>query len=282
MFARELVIVRPRCRFRPVAAARAKRGKPSTAPLSRADDGSRIAATDTPQFPNHLDCEALTCLTLDHLPRDGSLGRVRRYAKGKNLWHSDDAADRIYFLRRGRVEITTATPHHRPVLLRTIEADHLFGELCLCATRSRTRGTTASALVACEALEIKPSHFLSYLRRNREALDALLYTFCLRLTDAEHRVEVLSHRGAEQRLGRLILRLGTSGARDGHIDRRDTVTLSRSHKELAQMAGMTRSHVTVTLGRLRRRGLVRYKREGPLRVDVQKLTVHLGRIVRGE
>lgn len=29
-------------------------------------------------------------------------------------------------------------------------------------------------------------------------------------------------------------------------------------------------------------GLVRYHREGPLRVDVQKLTVYLGRIVRGE
>jgi CRP/FNR family cyclic AMP-dependent transcriptional regulator len=266
----------------PVAAARAKRGKPSTAPLPRGDDGSRIAARDRPKFPHHLDCEAFTCLTLDHLPRDGSLGRVRRYAKGKNLWHSDDAADRIYFLRRGRVEIMTATPHHRPVLLRTIEADHLFGELCLCATRSRTRGTTASALVACEAVEIKPSHFLGYLRRNRQALDALLYTFCLRLTDAEHRVEVLSHRGAEQRLGRLILRLGTSGARDGRVDRRDTVTLSRSHKELAQMAGMSRSHVTVTMGRLRRQGLVRYEREGPLRVDVQALTVYLGRIVRGE
>jgi CRP/FNR family transcriptional regulator, cyclic AMP receptor protein len=233
-------------------------------------------------FPHHRDCEALTGITLEHLPRDGSLGRVRLYAKGKNLWHSDDAADRLYFLRRGRVAVMTGTPAHRPVLLRTIEADHLFGELCLCTTRSRTRGTTASALVACEAIEIKESHFLGYLRRNRVALDALLYTFCLRLTDAEHRVEVLAHRGAEQRLGRLMLRLGVSGARDGRVDRRDTITLSMSHNELARLAGMSRSHVTVTMGRLRRHGLVRYQREGPLRVDVQKLTVYLGRIVRGE
>ena len=64
-------------------------------------------------------------------------------------------------------------------------------------------------------------------------------TLCLRLTDAEHRVEVLAHRGAEQRLGRLMLRLGTSGARDGHIDRRNTVTLSVSHNELAQITGMS-------------------------------------------
>jgi CRP/FNR family cyclic AMP-dependent transcriptional regulator len=237
---------------------------------------------DTPKFPHHLDCKALTGITLDHLPQDGSLGRVRRYAKGTQLWQSDDAADRIYFLQRGRVAVMTATPEHRPVLLRTVEAHQPFGELCLCTTRARTRGTTASALTACEAIEIKPSHLLAYLRQNREALEALLFSFCLRLTDAEHRVEVLAHRGAEQRLGRLMLRLGTSGARARHIDRRDTVTLSVSHKELAHLAGMTRSHVTVTMGRLRRRGLVRYRREGPLRVDVPALTTYLGRIVSGE
>ncbi|HEY3194534.1 MAG TPA: Crp/Fnr family transcriptional regulator, partial [Candidatus Dormibacteraeota bacterium] len=246
-------------------------------PLPRRNDASKIAAIATPRFPHHRDCEGLTGITLDHLPRDGSLGRIVRYAKGRQLWQSDDAADRIYFLRLGRVAVMTA--EHRPVLLRTIEADQTFGELCLCATGTRTRGNTASALIACEVIEIKPSHFLGYLRRNPQALDALLYTFCLRLTDAEHRVGVLSHRGAEQRLGRLMLRLGTSG---GRIDRRDTVTLSVSHNELAQMAGMNRSHVTVTMGRLRRRGLVRYRREGPLRVDVQALTAYLGSIMRGE
>jgi CRP-like cAMP-binding protein len=176
----------------------------------------------------------------------------------------------------------TATPENRPVLLRTIEADQSFGELCLCTTRTRTRGTTASALIACEAIEIKLSQFVTYLRQNPEALEALVCTLCLRLTEAEHRVEVFAHRGAEQRLGRLMLRLGISGARGGHIDRKNTVTLSVSHNELAQIAGMSRSHVTVTLGRLRRRGLVRYRREGPLRVDVSALTVYLGRIVRGE
>ena len=231
-----------------------------------------------PQFSDHHDCEGLTGITVDHLPHDGSLGRVRRYAKGTDVWHSEDCADRIYFLRRGRVAVTTATPEHRPILLRTVEAGQAFGELCLCAARTRTRETTASALVACEAIEVKLSHFLGHLRRSPEALEALLYTFCLRLTDAEHRVEVLGHRGAEQRLGRLMLRLGTQGPRNG---RRDTVTLSVSHNELAQMAGMSRSHVTVTMGRLRRLGLVRYQREGPLRVDVPALTVYLGRLAGG-
>jgi CRP/FNR family transcriptional regulator len=236
---------------------------------------------DTAKFPHHLDCEALTGITLDLLPRDGSLGRIRRYAKGTDLWQSDDAADRIYFLRRGRVAIMTATPEERPVVLRTVEAGQPLGELCMCTARTGDRGTTARALVPCETIEIKLGAFLSYLSQSREALNALVCTLCLRLTDTEHRVEVLAHRGAEQRLGRLIIRLGGWGARAGRGGRRDVVTLSLSHNELAQMAGMTRPHVTVTLGRLRRRGLVRYRRQGPLRVDVPALTAYLGRMTRG-
>jgi CRP-like cAMP-binding protein len=235
---------------------------------------------DTPRFPHHLDCEALTGITLDHLPVDAPRGRVRRFPKGADIWQSDDPADRIYFLRRGRVAILTGSPEERPVILRTIEAGQSFGELCVCTSRSRTRGTTAHALVACEAAEIKLSAFVAYLRQSREALEALLCTLCLRLTDTEHRVEVLAHRGAEQRLGRLMIRLGTPRARSARGASRDTVTLSLSHNELAKMAGMTRSHVTVTLGRLRRRGLVRYRREGPLVVDVPALTAYLGRLGR--
>ena len=237
---------------------------------------------DTPKFPHHRDCEALTGITLDHLPRDGSLGRVRRFAKGAYVWQSDDAADRIFFLRRGRVAVMTAKPEGRPVVLRTIEVDQLFGELCLCTHRTRTRGTTACALVESEAFEIKLNNFLGYLHQNRAALDALMFTLCLRLTDAEHRIEVMAHRGAEQRLGRLLLRLATSRGRKERIGRRDAVSVSVSHNELAQLTGMSRPHVTVTMGRLRRRVLVQYDREGPVRVDVASLTDYLGRIVRGD
>jgi CRP/FNR family cyclic AMP-dependent transcriptional regulator len=237
---------------------------------------------DTPKFPHHRDCEALTGITLDHLPRDGSLGRVRRFKKGAYLWHSDDTADRIYFLQKGRVVVMTAKPHDRPVALRTIEPNQPFGELCLCSVRTGIRGTTACALVASEALEIKLGNFLGHLKQHRATLEALMFTLCLRLTDAEHRIEVMAHRGAEQRLGRLLLRLATSRGRRGRLGVRDTVTVSVSHNELAQLAGMSRPHVTVTMGRLRRRGLLQYEREGLVRVVVTSLTDYLGRIVRGD
>jgi len=237
---------------------------------------------DTPKFPHHRDCEALTGITLDHLPRDGSLGRVRRFAKGAFLWRPDAAADRIYFLRKGRIVVSTAKPHERPVALHTIEPNQPFGELCLCSVLGGVRGTTACAVVASETFEIKLIRFLNYLRQNRPVIEAMMFTLCLRLTDAEHRIEVMAHRGAEQRLGRLLLRLASSPGRKGSLGMRDSVAVSISQNELAQLAGMSRPHVTVTMGRLRSRRLVQYERESLVRVDVVGLTEYLGRIVRGE
>jgi hypothetical protein len=52
--------------------------------------------------------------------------------------------------------------------------------------------------------------------------------------------------------------------------------------KLAQLTGMSRPHVTVTMGRLRRRALVQYEREGLVRVEVVSRTDYLGRIVRGD
>ena len=186
------------------------------------------------------------------------------------------------FFDEGRVVVMTAKPDERPVTVRTIEPGQPFGELCLCSIRAGIRETTACALVDSEALEIKLSRFLSYLHQNRAALEALMFTLCLRLTDAEHRIEVMAHRGAEQRLGRLLLRLATSRGHKGRIGGKDTITVSVSQNELAQLAGMSRPHVTVTMGGLRRRRLVQYEREGLVRVEVTSLTEYLGSIVRGD
>ena len=60
------------------------------------------------RFSNHLSCHNLTGLSLEHLPKDGSLGRVRRYRKGADIWRPDDRANRIYFLNRGQVVVMSS------------------------------------------------------------------------------------------------------------------------------------------------------------------------------
>jgi len=152
-----------------------------------------------------------------------------------------------------------------------------FGELCFCAPQKRLyRETYARAVVESEAGEVKLTDFMDYLQSDREALVNLVFIYCVRLSDAQHRLEALAQRGAVERLGRLLLHLAnTRGIASD--ENAEEVILSVSHDELAKMAAMSRPHVTVTMGALRRRGLVGYGRNRPLVVNVEALAKYLNR-----
>lgn len=225
-----------------------------------------------PPLPEHRSCQALTGITARHIPHDGSLGRVRRYEKGANIWEPSDLSDRIFFVEKGQVAIVAGDVEGREFIMRTVEAGDPFGELCFCSATDRRRHSFSRALVDSTVVEIEYDHLYAFLQSNRGALVALTHTFCIRLSAAEERVDALMHRDAEGRLGRILVSLATGRGADPNTTR---VALRLNHSELARMAAMNRSHVTVTLGKFRTKGLVEYQRGGPLLVNIQKLMAYL-------
>jgi CRP-like cAMP-binding protein len=81
-----------------------------------------MATNESFPFAEHRTCLTLTRLSVNHLPRDGSLGRVRKFRKGVDIWHADDQADRIYFLQHGEVDIFSGDPQARDILLQEVTA----------------------------------------------------------------------------------------------------------------------------------------------------------------
>lgn len=226
------------------------------------------------RFSNHLSCHTLTGLSLEHLPKDSSLGRTRRFRKGADLWRPDDRADHIYFLNRGQVVVMSSDSEGNEVIMQVIEKGEPFGELCFCSQEKGLRHTIARAVIESEVLEIKHRDFVNYLQQNMDALLKFTFTLCERLSEMKLRIGVLAHRGAEDRLGRLLLQLAAPPGQQ-HTEGTNEVPLHIGHEELAKMAAMNRSHVSVTMGKLRQRGLVRYERNRPLVVDVPSLTAYL-------
>jgi CRP/FNR family transcriptional regulator len=228
-----------------------------------------------PPLPDHRACEALTGLTIENVPRDDLIGRARRYRKSSDVWKPDDRSNSIFFLQSGQVAIVSSDSNGREVVFGIVEAGEPFGELCFCAPEKHfLRGTYARALIQSDALEIKLDDFMNFLQENRVALQAFTFTFCRRLTDCQSRLEFLAYRGAEERLGRVLLHLAATRGKPSDA-RKGQIVLPISHDELAQMAAMSRPHVTVTMGKLRRRGLVQYDRHNPLTVDVKALNDYL-------
>jgi len=231
-------------------------------------------------FTEHRTCVTLTELSTEQLPRDESIGRRRKFRNGTDVWQPEDRADRIYFLERGEIGVFSGDVNGRDLLLQTVKPSEPFGELCFCAEEAGLRRTFARACADAVVLEIAYDVFLQYLQKTPDALASLVCTFCLRLSDCETRSEVLAHRGAQERLGRLLLQLAGKGLKTKTRRGTEEVVVHATHAELARMAAMSRPHVTITVGHFRDRRLVRYDRGSPLVVRRQALATYLESAVR--
>lgn len=231
--------------------------------------------SNIPPLPDHHDCEILTGLTVESIPRDGSLGQARNYRKGDSIWKPDDRSDSVFFLHSGQIAIISSDRNGREIVFGVIEAGEVFGELCFCAPKKHfLRGNYARAVIKSELVEIKLEEFLSFLQTSRDLIQAFTFTFCCRLSDCQRRVEFLAYRGAEERLGRVLLHIAATRGKPSD-ELKNQIVLPVSHEELAQMAAMSRPHVTVTMGKLRRRGLVSYERNKPLTIDTEAFSIYL-------
>ena len=232
------------------------------------------------EFPpnQHADCRTLSELTIEHLPHDGSLGRVLHHQKDSFIWLPDDTQDRIYFLQKGEIVIFFSDTEGREAVVQNVEKGKPFGELCFCGKYEK-RGSSARAAVPSESVAVTLGDFMDFMQTNREVLAALVWTYCVRLADAQRRVEILANRGAEERLGHLLLHLAVSrNQKYGSIIKENSkVIISFSHDKLAKMAAMSRPHVTVTMNKLREKGFIEYERNHPLTVNVVALRRHLTR-----
>ncbi len=229
---------------------------------------------NNPRLRSHQDCRTLTGLVYDSLPPEQALGPSHHVTKGDFLWTSGTARHDVYFVKRGQVAILLNDSAGCEVIVRIVHPGELFGELCFCSLRNKPRENCAQAVVDSEVFRMDLPEFLTYLRQDQDALEAFTFTFCKRLADAESRIEVLSHRGAEARLGKLLLQLAESVG--GESARwKGQRKLAIGHDELARMAAMTRPHVSVTMSKLRSRDLLHYGRGSQLTVHITRLAEYL-------
>jgi CRP/FNR family cyclic AMP-dependent transcriptional regulator len=229
------------------------------------------------KFPHgeHEDCRALTEITIDNLPTDERFGTLRKFPRGAFIWQPDDRADKLYFLKTGRVGVVGIDRDGSEVILGIIVGGEPFGELCFCGGPTELRNTIARATADSIALEITVEDFVAYMRQTDEILGKFLFTICIRLAHAERRIGILAMRGVEARLGHALLHLAqTRGVALG-ADRPDELKIAVTHEELSGMTALSRQRVTIMMNRFRKLGLVQYSRTQPLIININLLARHI-------
>jgi CRP/FNR family cyclic AMP-dependent transcriptional regulator len=182
---------------------------------------------------------------------------TRLYRRGTYLFHQDDAAPDVFFLWKGRVEISSTSVSGHRQLHTTLEPPQFFGELGVLGNMRRT--ATAAALEDTTVAVIPGPGFIRFLADHPEASRALLQALARQIAAHEALVEDLLFLDLKGRVAKRLLGL-VSPSLDELPPDGAVIPSVVTHADIAALAGGSRENVTRILSDFQRRGLV--SREG--------------------
>lgn len=106
---------------------------------------------------------------------------------------------------KGSVRISTSSSDGKEVILNTIYAGEVFGEIALLDGRPRSAAATAAE--NCELFVIERRHFLPFLLSNQDAVLRMLAVLCDRLRQTSDALGDMVMLDMPGRLSRLLVRL---------------------------------------------------------------------------
>jgi CRP/FNR family transcriptional regulator, cyclic AMP receptor protein len=195
----------------------------------------------------------MTETATEAIERLAQAGHPREYRRGTYLFHQDDPAPEVFFLWRGRVEISSTSVTGHRQLHTTLEPPQFFGELGVLGDLQRT--ATAVAVEDTIVCVIPGEAFVGFLAERPEASRALLQALAQQITAHEALVEDLLFLDLKGRVAKRLLGLVSPSLDDLPPDGAILPAVV-THADLAALAGGSRENVTRILSEFQRRGLV--------------------------
>ena len=183
---------------------------------------------------------ALAAATIEILPGDASIFQQGAPAAG------------IVILGRGRARIERTSEGSGSIPLGYRGSGDMLGESCIGGSASYTESATAMEEV--EAVRIATAIMTSLIDADPALGSAVMGLMLSRQREIEERVESMLFRNVEGRLAEFLLKAADRWG----VPTPKGVLISApiTHLEIAQSIGSTRETVTLTLGALRREGLL--------------------------
>ena len=176
---------------------------------------------------------------------------VVRLARGDIVYRQGEKGDSMMVVVSGSLKVTKLTAEGKELVLGFVRPGALIGEIAALDGKERTANVTS--LEATEAVTIYRRDLLPILRKNADAMFALLDGLCDRLRTTNDLLESYTMESSARVAACLVRLAGTHGqaAKDGvEID------LKLTQRDLGSHLGLTRETISRTLGDFRDEGLI--------------------------
>jgi CRP/FNR family cyclic AMP-dependent transcriptional regulator len=188
--------------------------------------------------------------------------------KKSTIFSQGDAADSVFYIRRGKVKIGVVSAQGREATVAVLSMGEFVGEDCIASTHP-LRLVTATAMTDCTLLKIGKKEMVQVLAQDH-AFSEVFVTYLL-ARNAQIQEDLIDQlfNSSEKRLARVLLQL----AQFGKEGQPEVVIPKISQESLAEMVGTTRSRVSFFMNRFRKLGFIEY--DGAIRVHSSLLNVVL-------
>ncbi len=170
---------------------------------------------------------------------------------GRIFYMPEDTGEVLFLLKKGRVQLYRMTMAGKKIVVATLEAGAIFGEMALIGTgMHNTYAEAAEDCLICVMSSVDLERLI--LKRPQVAL-RLIRSIGERLSNTEQRLEEIAFKSIPSRLAALLLRIT-----EGHEEK---VIKGYTHQDLAEILGTYRETTTQTLNDFKTRGLINIGRK---------------------
>jgi CRP-like cAMP-binding protein len=187
------------------------------------------------------------------LAKVGAGRSVKHHATGQAIFTQADAADALFYIRRGRVKLTVVSSRGKQAVIAILGTGDFFGEGCLAGQAARM--STAAAISECSVVRLEKAAAIAVIREEPAFSAVFLHYLLSRNIRIEEDLIDQLFNSSEKRLARVLLLLANFG-KEG---KPEAVIPKMSQEMLAEIIGTTRSRVSFFMNRFRKLGFIDYK-----------------------
>ncbi|HMO59142.1 MAG TPA: Crp/Fnr family transcriptional regulator [Roseiflexaceae bacterium] len=199
--------------------------------------------------------------------------RYAEYPAEYPFYSPEDAGDRIYILRRGRVRLYKLSPEGRTLTLLVLEPLAVFGEMAL--SEHWRHDSFAESMSPCLIGTVPRNLVRQVLDRHPAVAMRFMEVMSSRLHAMERKLADIAFKSVPQRLATVLLSLADTRAVDEAGD--PPAVVRYTHLQLAEMIGSYRETVTKVIGEFRETGLIRIEEDTIYLMNISRLHDLAGR-----
>jgi CRP/FNR family transcriptional regulator, cyclic AMP receptor protein len=192
-----------------------------------------------------------------------SIARRRKFGRGEVVFHSEDPADTLHLIAKGRFVVRVTTALGDTAILSVLGPGEMFGELALLEGEDARRSATVAAIEPAETRSVHRIDFERLRSRNPETVNVLIAILAAQVQRlSKHLVEAL-YVPADKRVLRRLNEMAEIFS-DGVVP--------LTQEDLAGLAGTSRATVNRVLREEEARGTVKLGRGRTAVLDAEALS----------